>query len=492
MITWMQRHKKYLITTIWVSTIAFVGAGFVGWGDYEYGHSRDAVAKVGTKEILANDVGRVYNNIFEYYSRMSGGKLDKEQAKKMGLEQMALQTLINEALFENYANDLGVEVTDKEIQDHILKMEPFQEKGQFNREKYTNALNQTGMSIKVFEENIRQSLLISKIQNLFGVKVTPFEENLFAGTFFGTDKLSYKILSPESVKAEINDNDIKTFWEKNKAQFKTDELYDLQIVEIPVITKNFPDSTIANYYETNKNSLKDNEGKILSLEQAKPLIIATLSKEESKQEALKKYISFKKGEISGTSLNNVALMRSPLHPTLVNALLQTKKPETLKPIEMEKGFVIAKIIKVTPSTVMTYEQAKPLALANVKRDKTVALLQQKANEEFKNFQGTELGFIGRDDAEKLNFVTKEEANKILTEVFSAKSDNVTVFLPTKVVLVKILEQKLFDKEKSDKNHDLIISTGTQVKERALFESLLKYLKEKYTVTLYSKPEEKTK
>ena len=32
MITWMQRHKRWLVITIWISTIAFVGAGFVGWG----------------------------------------------------------------------------------------------------------------------------------------------------------------------------------------------------------------------------------------------------------------------------------------------------------------------------------------------------------------------------------------------------------------------------------------------------------------------------
>ena len=37
MITWMQRHKKWLVFTIWTCTIAFVGAGFVGWGAYNYG-----------------------------------------------------------------------------------------------------------------------------------------------------------------------------------------------------------------------------------------------------------------------------------------------------------------------------------------------------------------------------------------------------------------------------------------------------------------------
>ncbi|WP_245821627.1 SurA N-terminal domain-containing protein, partial [Campylobacter vulpis] len=27
MLTWMQHHKKYLVVTIWISVIAFVGAG---------------------------------------------------------------------------------------------------------------------------------------------------------------------------------------------------------------------------------------------------------------------------------------------------------------------------------------------------------------------------------------------------------------------------------------------------------------------------------
>ncbi|WP_416829360.1 SurA N-terminal domain-containing protein, partial [Helicobacter ganmani] len=47
MIGWMQKHKKYLIITIWISTIAFVGAGFVGWGSYSFSSTSNAVAVVG-------------------------------------------------------------------------------------------------------------------------------------------------------------------------------------------------------------------------------------------------------------------------------------------------------------------------------------------------------------------------------------------------------------------------------------------------------------
>ena len=47
MISWMQKHNKYLVWTIWIATIAFIGAGFVGWGSYSFGSKAGNVAKVG-------------------------------------------------------------------------------------------------------------------------------------------------------------------------------------------------------------------------------------------------------------------------------------------------------------------------------------------------------------------------------------------------------------------------------------------------------------
>ena len=54
MITWMQRHKKWLIITIWISTIAFIGAGFVGWGSYNYGSSAGSSAATWRSSGLSN------------------------------------------------------------------------------------------------------------------------------------------------------------------------------------------------------------------------------------------------------------------------------------------------------------------------------------------------------------------------------------------------------------------------------------------------------
>ena len=96
MITWMQRHKKYLVVTIWISTIAFVGAGFVGWGAYDLNKDRAAsVAKVGHRSISVQEFQSAYANHFAMYNNLLGGKLTQEQAEQMGLDKMVMNTLVN-------------------------------------------------------------------------------------------------------------------------------------------------------------------------------------------------------------------------------------------------------------------------------------------------------------------------------------------------------------------------------------------------------------
>ncbi|MDC0933875.1 SurA N-terminal domain-containing protein, partial [Arcobacteraceae bacterium] len=72
MIEWMQKHKKWLIVTIWISTIAFVGAGFVGWGSYDYEKSTSTVAIVGEKEVPLKDLQNEYSSLYSQYQQMLG------------------------------------------------------------------------------------------------------------------------------------------------------------------------------------------------------------------------------------------------------------------------------------------------------------------------------------------------------------------------------------------------------------------------------------
>ena len=65
MIEWMQKHKKWLVVTIWIATIAFIGAGGFAWGVYDYSLSGDSVAKVGKITISKAEYMMRYQEEFD-------------------------------------------------------------------------------------------------------------------------------------------------------------------------------------------------------------------------------------------------------------------------------------------------------------------------------------------------------------------------------------------------------------------------------------------
>ena len=108
----MQRHRKYLVITIWISTIAFIGAGFVGWGQYSYGDKAGAVAKVGDISITSAELQRSYSNLFNQYNQLFQGKFDEKQNYSTNIrtsESSCCFGYLNESCGYRffYANDSG-------------------------------------------------------------------------------------------------------------------------------------------------------------------------------------------------------------------------------------------------------------------------------------------------------------------------------------------------------------------------------------------------
>ncbi len=160
MLEWMQRHKKYLVITIWISVIALVAAGMVGWNPSGFSLTGDHVAKVGNIKITAQEFQNAYTRTFNEYNQMLGGNLDLEQAKNFGLENIALRSLIQKAYLQNFANDLGLVISDQEVIDTITQDQTFQKDGVFDEQIYRTLLKENRLSVKFFEQSIKDSLLI--------------------------------------------------------------------------------------------------------------------------------------------------------------------------------------------------------------------------------------------------------------------------------------------------------------------------------------------
>lgn len=185
MITWMQKHKKYLVVTIWVSTIAFVGAGFVGWGAYDMNTNRaKSVAKVGDRSISIGEFQQKYGTMYEYYVNASNGKFSQEQAEQMGLDKIVLQRLIQDNIMLNYADELGLSVSDEEIILALMVDPSFLIDGKFDKTKYENALKQARITPKDYEHNLANTLLLDKLFNALRVDANSKDLDMLAASYF--------------------------------------------------------------------------------------------------------------------------------------------------------------------------------------------------------------------------------------------------------------------------------------------------------------------
>jgi len=271
MISWMQRHRKYLVITIWVSTIAFVGAGFVGWGQYSYGDKAGAVAKVGDISITQRQWQQAYNNLYSQYNQIFQGNFDQEQAKSFGLEDQALKQSIEQALILNLANSYNLIITEKELSDAIIAQDMFFENGHFSKALYTKVLKQNGLNISDYENDMRDSMLIRKILALFQSTPITLEKETFNMASAIADQIEYKLLNANTITLDTSDTALKSYWEMRQQNYMSAPSYDIDVLIQEPISANATETEIEAFYKENRLDFKDAEGKILEFAQAKDM-----------------------------------------------------------------------------------------------------------------------------------------------------------------------------------------------------------------------------
>ena len=297
MITWMQKHKKYLVITIWISTIAFVGAGFVGWGAYDFNNSRaTSVAKVGSVDISYNKFNQAYSNLYNYYANISGGKFSQDMAEKMGLDQVALNSLIQEALILNFAKDLGLDVDEFEIAEELKNDPNFQTNGNFNRTKYELMLKNIRMSAKEYENSLKTQILFAKIMKALEIKPNENDFELFASSYFMKDKIAGKLITSNLEDINPSKKELEEFWKTRENNYKTQKQYELKTAFVKKQNFKLEDKELEDFYNENKTKYKDKEDKILNFEKVIDKVKNDLQLKKTKRLALESYIDIKKGK----------------------------------------------------------------------------------------------------------------------------------------------------------------------------------------------------
>lgn len=477
MITWMQRHKKWLVITIWISTIAFVGAGFVGWGSYDYGSKGGIVANVGDREVTVEEYQQEYSNLYTQYSQMFGNVFNEQMAKDLKLRDLAYSQVLQKNLIMAYADSLGLDVTDEEVARELVKYDVFLKDGKFDKDTYIKVLNKSRLTPKNFEESLKRTVLLQKVLALFEINPTPWEIENIGKLLLLEDDITLKILSSKDINISIEEDGLKKYWEENKNSYMSEVSYDLQIKEVPLMASNPTEAEINDYFDKFKMDYKFDDGKLKSLEEAKEQIIKDLDDKFTKTEALKIYLKLKKDEEKFEKEQSFVESQLPYLLENVEKIKEVKSGEILKPFAEFGKYFIVKVEKVNPSKVLEFEEAKAKVTQDYEKVLKSQKLQEEATIQLKDFTGTEIKGVTRDS--KISGLLDEESSNFLNQLLFTTTKEGIINLGEKAVLYRIINSKIKDHDKT--KDDAVKQVVMQLQDAELMTNLLKKLENSFNI-----------
>lgn len=484
MISWMQKNNKFLIITIWIATISFIFTGAT-YG-FSYGLKSNNIGKVGSIDLKRDRFAMDYSNLFNRYNQMMHGKFDKEQAKRMGLEQQVLNAMATQAKILNLAKAFGIVATDKETGAKLASFPAFQTNGQFDRTIYNSFIKNSQFQQDTFEDSLKDQIIIEKTLDMLDSNGLKNEYKAFKIAFEVADKFKYHLLSDKDVNVSVDEKKLKKFWEPRKEQYQTPKKYTLDIQWTPTKDTNVTQAEIQTFYNENKFNYTDKEGKILPLADVKAWLTDDVKVKNSKKIAYKRYLKFKKGDLKKTETLTLDLNDPKLSKELWTEIQKSAKDSLLKPKVVGNKYASLKIVNIVKPVTKTFNEVK---------DTIVPLYKIEANKEALSLLAEKkLSTIDSDEANVSNFVTLKNAKKqklgikqqemvsFVSKLFTSNQEKGIIPIGNKVIVYKIVKQKLISSENNNTS-DFYKNTD-HVKKQSFETSLIKKLDKMYPTEFY--------
>jgi peptidyl-prolyl cis-trans isomerase D len=199
---------------VWV-ILALLILGLAGFGATNFGGSMRSIGQVGDTEIRVDAYARAVQQDLRTFQQQTGQPLNFAQAQAFGLDRAVLQRLVSTAAMDNEAARIGLSVGDDEIRDRILDLPGFRGlDGGFDRDAYRFALDNAGLSVAQFEDDVRREVARTLLQGavVSGVTipeagVAPVlsylaERRSFSWAMVSEDRLPSAIPEPEAGELE--------------------------------------------------------------------------------------------------------------------------------------------------------------------------------------------------------------------------------------------------------------------------------------------------
>ena len=260
----MRRHRGWLKWTLAVAGFALLVLGFplIQPETDVPGALTDVIAQVGDDEITVGEFRNVYLAQLNQMRAQAGGEITPEILQSMGIDRQLLQTMIDEYAQLQEAERLGVVISDDEIRERILSLPLFQQNGVFiGEEAYIQTLRVQNppMTPELFEEQVRRSLMLERLQAAVTDWITVTDEDLQKEHEARNERVRVSAISFRADDfregLEATDDDVNALYEQNANDYLVPEKRRLQfvLIDVPALRDAFnpSDAEVQAYYDNN-------------------------------------------------------------------------------------------------------------------------------------------------------------------------------------------------------------------------------------------------
>lgn len=379
------RSKAAKVVTYFFVTLLIMG--FVLWGVGDVlptgGYQNNIAANVGDVQISSDDVNQRYRDQVNRL-RQLGLPIDSARAKALGLANSILNDIVNNTLFNQGANKLGLIVTDAHIRQSIQDDKSFKNQiGDFDRNQFNNILRNNGYTegsyIHELRQNIVRNQLLESLQTATFVprtltdKIYNYRNEKRLATYIRiTDSLSKNIKEP-------GDSDIESFYKANSAQFTAPEYraLTLAILKADDLAKEIAvsDKAIQDYYESHIDSFTKLEKRavkqmLLSSERKANNAHTMLQTGRKFTDVAKETAKMDEKAIELGTVTQPQLSRD-ISPAGATAVFKLTEGQVSKPVKSLLGWHIIKVGKIDKGSKKELSEVKDQIRNGIAKEKAI-------------------------------------------------------------------------------------------------------------------------
>ncbi|MBW1734492.1 MAG: SurA N-terminal domain-containing protein [Deltaproteobacteria bacterium] len=230
----MRKHAKSWLIKFLIAIIAVV---FVFYFGYSFTSDQALkIAYVNGEVITGPEFEKAYRDMVSALQRRYKDRWDDSMIKRFRVKQRTLQNLIDQRLMTQAARDLGIDVTESEVQKAIMGYPAFQIDGRFDMRQYQYLLNQNHMKPEDFEATMTQDLLDKKLRQFLFAFADVTEQEVLEYYSFSKEriKVAFVQFKPEDFKKTIKFTEagLKNYFETHREDYRVPKKVELTYMVI--------------------------------------------------------------------------------------------------------------------------------------------------------------------------------------------------------------------------------------------------------------------